>query len=203
MSGKEMLEAMGYVDERLVHEADTVTPAKPAALWLRWGSLAACLCIAVVGAISIGHYLQDNSSAPESAPLENTHPVMVAPPEDLFPETIEPGVLEPTPGVGMESVGEVPSIALRIDAWQEDSFRATVIGLVDTAVYSPGTQLTVRFQKAVTLPDGTTVSCWDSIPTEEDFPVGTQVIAMFYTEDPGSNEIQIESMVLIDKGGTP
>ena len=49
MNGKELLEALSYIDEELLAEADL--PAQRNG-WRQWGALAACLCILILGTIS-------------------------------------------------------------------------------------------------------------------------------------------------------
>ena len=49
MNGKELLEAMSFIDEELLAEAEA--PRRRIA-WRSWGTLAACLCIIVLGTIS-------------------------------------------------------------------------------------------------------------------------------------------------------
>lgn len=54
MSGRELLEGMSYVDERFVHEAETQTIQKRViSPWMRLLPVAACLCILLVGVVSI------------------------------------------------------------------------------------------------------------------------------------------------------
>jgi len=50
MNGKNLLEALSYIDEELLAEADL--PARQNG-WRRWGALAACLCILILGTISM------------------------------------------------------------------------------------------------------------------------------------------------------
>ena len=49
MNGKELLEAMSFIDEELLAEAET--PARRNG-WRRWAAVAACLCILILGAFS-------------------------------------------------------------------------------------------------------------------------------------------------------
>lgn len=50
MKTPKMAEAMGYIDDDLVSGAITCTRKKKSG-WLRWGAMAACLCLVVVGAV--------------------------------------------------------------------------------------------------------------------------------------------------------
>ncbi len=50
MKNERLLEAIGEIDDALIEGARYVPKAKKKApAWMRWGSLAACLCLAVVG----------------------------------------------------------------------------------------------------------------------------------------------------------
>ena len=53
MTAKRFSQALGNVRESYVNEAATYTEKKKTKNWLRWGGVAACLCLAVVGAIMI------------------------------------------------------------------------------------------------------------------------------------------------------
>ena len=68
MNGKELLEALSYIDEELLAEADL--PARQNG-WRRWGALAACLCILILGTISFRQLFRSGAierTADEAAP---------------------------------------------------------------------------------------------------------------------------------------
>lgn len=72
MSAKELLEGMCYVDERFVDEAEHQTVQKKVIRpWVRLLPMAACLCILVVGAISLWDYLPSLSGRKESMTADN------------------------------------------------------------------------------------------------------------------------------------
>ena len=53
MSGKELFEGMGYVDERFVDEAEYKTlPKRVVSPWIKVASMAACLCLIIFIAFS-------------------------------------------------------------------------------------------------------------------------------------------------------
>ena len=71
MNGKELLEAMSFIDEELLVEAEA--PVRKSG-WTRWGALAACLCILLLGTFSFRKLFRagptegiDDSAAPETA----------------------------------------------------------------------------------------------------------------------------------------
>lgn len=72
MSAKELLEGMCYVDERFVDEAEHQTVQKKVIRpWVRLLPVAACLCILVVGAVSLWDYLPSLSGSTESMTEDN------------------------------------------------------------------------------------------------------------------------------------
>ena len=68
MNGKELLEALSYIDEELLAEADL--PAQRNR-WRQWGALAACLCILLLGTLSFRQLFRNGAiegTADEAAP---------------------------------------------------------------------------------------------------------------------------------------
>lgn len=53
MSGKKWMEGMSHVDPKYIEEAESAAPVKrkQATLWVRWGTLAACLCLVVAASL--------------------------------------------------------------------------------------------------------------------------------------------------------
>lgn len=216
MSGKEMLEAMGHIEERLIHEAETVTPAKPM-VWLRRCALAACLCIAVLGAFSLGRLLQGEGEAKNEALADDTHSGLLAPEyavpdlevldrvpmEETLTATLGDEYFAFAPSSDAETtVLEIPTIALRIDAWQGDCFTATVTGQGNAAGFPAGTQLTVRLLPGLTAYDSADGDIRDTLPTEKDFPAGSHVTSGFFkTAD--EHTIWIASIRFTEKEDTP
>lgn len=68
MSGKELLEGMSYVDERFVDEAEHQTIKKRSiSPWMKLLPVAACLCILLVGAVSIWDMMPFNAKSESAA----------------------------------------------------------------------------------------------------------------------------------------
>ena len=68
MNGKDLLEALSYIDEELLAEADL--PARQNR-WRQWGPLAACLCILILGTVSMRQLYRDGlteGAADQSVP---------------------------------------------------------------------------------------------------------------------------------------
>ena len=74
MNEKKLLEAVGEVNDSYVEEAAGYRKSRKAPLWLRWGAVAACLCVAVLG----GSLLLRGGEGltPDPAPVEVTNPVI-------------------------------------------------------------------------------------------------------------------------------
>ena len=68
MSGRELLEGMSYVDERFVDEAETQTIQKRVINpWMRLLPVAVCLCILLVGVVSIWDMMPFNAKSESEA----------------------------------------------------------------------------------------------------------------------------------------
>lgn len=172
MNGRELLEAMGHVEERYVDEAEYKMPRK--SIPLGWISAAACLCILIGGAML---WIQPQVTN-DSTAMENNGGGNMAMESDVA-ETA--GTMKVTDGAVLT---EDPCVHVRILAWTEDGFT----GLVECEPYSntfaDGTELTVRFGEKTSVMiyvDEATHRWEDRMPTEMDFPVGTLVCVQFQT----------------------
>lgn len=75
MTGQELFHALSFVDERYIMEAEVVRIHKIP--WMKYLSVAACLCILIVGAFAMNRMTSDKM-VPEAAP-EAAPPPMAAP----------------------------------------------------------------------------------------------------------------------------
>ena len=74
MNGKKLLEAVGEVNDSYVEEAAGYRKSRKAPIWLRWGAVAACLCVAAVsGAVLL---CGNEGLTPDPAPVEVTNPII-------------------------------------------------------------------------------------------------------------------------------
>ena len=128
MNGKELLEAMSFIDEELLAEAEA--PRRRIA-WRSWGTLAACLSIIVLGTISFRllsggptEGLADQA-APEAALAAGAmQDSITASQEHAEEEPPEAG----TPELADEAGAEVlPATQVRIIEVTEDGFIALVL----------------------------------------------------------------------------
>lgn len=66
MNGKNMLEAMSFIDEKYIEDADE-TPARRPVRWRGIAAAAACLAVVLIGAWGIGMLQPAKEAAPELA----------------------------------------------------------------------------------------------------------------------------------------
>lgn len=100
MSGKKWIEGMSHVDPKYIEEAEAAAPVKrsKAALWARWGTLAACLCLIVAASL---YWRQSAPSADLTAGVTQVSPQASGQADTLSGET---GAL-PT-----VSIPEIPTV---------------------------------------------------------------------------------------------
>lgn len=140
MSGKDLFEAMSYVDERFVDEAENKTlPKRTASPWIKVASMAACLCLIIFSLYNLQPYLnrvrtegaagQEAEDAMPGGSLENE-------PEQKPQESV---IISPEDG----PVCEVPSVILYVNEMKDIGFTGTVAELVDTDIFEIGMELNV------------------------------------------------------------
>lgn len=127
MNGKHLFEGMSYVDERYIDEAET--KAFPRKYWTNAATLAACLCL-----ILLGLYQPLSPAVTEGAP--ETTMACAANPGDGIAAGMIPESMELNPE-------EVPAVILIVEELTDDGFRGTVTELVATDVFAVGMELNV------------------------------------------------------------
>ena len=50
---KNKLDAIGYIDDQLVEKAEKYTGSKKKNTWIKWGAMAACLCLVIVASVFV------------------------------------------------------------------------------------------------------------------------------------------------------
>lgn len=139
MSGKELFEGVGGIDERFIEEAERETISVPhVSFWVKMAPMAACLCL-IAGLYFLNpHWNPGIPAAPsEAAQAEDSetkgrpgHPPVTEPQKGGLPD--ESSV-----------AGEVPSVVLRVERMTAEGFVATVVELVDTNILEIGMDLNV------------------------------------------------------------
>lgn len=74
MSDPKMAKAMGYIDDALVSGAVEYKRTKKKNTWIKWGAMAACLCLVVGSAIKLTQ--NGSSTIPDPAPVQVINPMM-------------------------------------------------------------------------------------------------------------------------------
>ena len=78
MSIPRIVSAMEYIDDDLVSGAVTYTRTKKTNSWLKWGTMAACLCLVVAGAFIAGRISNDPHPVQRPISAYNQENVSVA-----------------------------------------------------------------------------------------------------------------------------
>ncbi len=86
MRGQELLDRMELIDPAYVEAANRL-PRKKKQTFIRWGALAACLCLALVGASLLPKLQNDPALGPEPAPAPNPTEIIERSEEpEVYPE---------------------------------------------------------------------------------------------------------------------
>lgn len=137
MTGKDLFEAMSFIDERFIDEAERGYPTRPMALpWIRVTSIAACLCLIMLSLWCI-------------------HPLLLNPHETTPPTTL--------PLILPEGFTEV---ILYVEEMAADGFTGTVAESVTPGLFEPNEKLHVMLKDNTRyeLADGTAGMTADHMP---------------------------------------
>ena len=192
MTGKDIVEALSFVDETYIEEAENgkIRRGNPARYLL---PLAACLCLI----LSVARLIP----VPQAAPSEGAQqePGMAMDIEVQQEHSKNDIPMEPVFGsndIQSPGLGEVPSVVLCIIEWTEGGFTASVDSLVDTDLIPVGTVINVQMvpNMVVETIDGDLVYAERRIPTEADFPAGCLIRVMFCSYSAEDKLLTIESV---------
>ena len=192
MTGKDILEALSFVDEGYIEEAQTgkIRAALPAKRLL---PLAACLALVLAGLRLWGGQAADEE-------MENLEDKQVHQEVILEFDRAE-NVMQSNHDMVLDEA-EAPQISreitsvLRIEAWSEDGFTATVLRNEDGGTAEPGTEVQVRFTYGIcveTVQDGL-ITVERRRPDEPEFPAGTLVGVRYQAYNEETGVMQIESI---------
>lgn len=149
MTGLEILEGLSFVDPRYIAEAENARFQKGTS-WMRWLSLAACLCILIVGAFAYAQVMRQStkdaltemSMAPAAAEPDTSAQMndsaQAAGSEEGVPESAEAPV---------RALPSVASVVLRVTKLREGGFEAIVVE--DTDLLEAGMQVRVVLEDGV------------------------------------------------------
>ena len=192
MTGKDIMEALSFVDEKYIQDAQDGTLKKKSPIRYL-APLAACLCL-----VLFGLYMRPVPPAsPGEGGLEEPGMAMGAEVQTEFSENDIP--LEPVMGAYEDQIpasGEVPSVVLEILEWTEDGFVAAVDSLVDTDLIPVGSVLQVEMLPNLVVETirGDLVYAERRLPTETEFPVGSLVRVMFCSYSEEDKVLKIEGI---------
>ncbi len=213
MKQEQIHDALNLLDEDMIQAVeelrDKSETRKP---WMKYMSLAACLCVVILGAFAwqqIRQNFPDNDKVGDAA---NTYGN-----DEDFDGMLEGDGLTGGPSHGLDgevaegetggnndgatadfpddgttdiniNIGEVPSVLVRIDAWMEDGFAGVVAGLVDTDVFDVGADIQVIFDDniSVCIPVAGGMTFETGAPDKNDFPVGSIVRVQFVKSEQAS-----------------
>lgn len=193
MTGKGILEALSFVDETYIEEAEKGTFRRATPLVRVLLPLAACLCLAFFGLMP--------RSATETAPAEQQAEVGM--PESIVLDKSD-AFLSGENDIALDeaemeapSISEQPGVIVRIDEWQDNGFVASVVELPIPNLFELDSQLTVilnmnpssfTFERRIS---ETTSKLEDRIPTPEELPVGSIVLIQYYYYDRETETVYI------------
>jgi hypothetical protein len=191
MSGKDLFEGMGYVDERFVDEAENKTlPKRIVSPWIKVASMAACLCLIIFSLYNLQPYLRGETEGMAGQEAADAMPEGVL--EDKVDHESE--IVIPAEG----SAGEVPSVILYVEDMTDLGFIGTVAQLVDTDIFEIGMKLNV------VVADGTRHETADGNPSmsadsKTDYS-GSYVLVQFIEYDRKTGTIIVD---IIQEADTP
>ena len=142
MSGKELFDALGRVDERFLEEAELgMFPGKTAAFWTLV-PMAACLCLLLGLWLAVPEILEDVPvtvpDAAQSIPAQTEDAAARETEATGMPDTIEMNKESAVP-----PLEDMPSVVLRVEKITENGFIGTVAELPASELFALGMELTV------------------------------------------------------------
>lgn len=201
MTGKGIMEALSFVEERYIEEAENgAVPSKRPVVRVLL-PLAACLCLILTGL----HFLprqQESQKDFYSAAVQETGYASNVEKQEHKENSL---VMESDMFMDEEeayNTGEAPSLILRIEAWTENGFTAVVDGLVDTDLIPVGTVLQVEMLPEIWVETviGDLIHVEQRVPTESDYPSGSLVRVMFRFYSEAEKILRIDTICKEDEG---
>lgn len=195
MTGKEILEAMSFVGESYIDEAEN-GKVKSKIQFKKLLPLAACFCL-LLGALMVTYQIYSTSVVAFEPPPESA---VEATDSEVYgyvgvPDTApEPGSTPMLDAEAVPNISEVPSVILIVEEWTDHGFTALVSGYVDAACIPLGTLIQVEMLPSICVEvyEGDLVYVQRRIPTEADFPAGTRIRVQFTEYSVEENTLYID-----------
>lgn len=161
MTGTQLFEALSFVDEKYIQEAETSNLHRNTP-WMKVLSVAACLCILITGVYAYSRMQskgamegikEEAAAAPEAvmeeaAPAEAPAATAAAPKQ----ESITEAPAEEAGGAAAGELQHIPYAQLRILGQTDTGFAATVEEVSDEPTpLEPGMELTIVFDASMVL----------------------------------------------------
>ncbi|MBE5948356.1 MAG: hypothetical protein E7261_04925 [Lachnospiraceae bacterium] len=174
--------------------------------WLKYMSIAACLCVVILGAFALRNYkynmpgndkcnsVDDTTANDEDLDSMVNDDGLTGGPNDGLDGEVVDGATTDFPDAGATDVGanigEVPSVLVRIDTWREDGFAGVVAGIVDTDIFSVGADIRVFFNEDISVGIKTNdgMRFKKGAPDKADFPVGSIVRVQFVKREQATED---------------
>lgn len=210
-------DSLNYLDDDLVESVNALrNRGKPHRIhWLRWASLAACLCIAAAGLYLAWPYIfrtyeecipEDNfadmGSSVSGGYTDNAGEIIGNSSKHTEANNSQKSAVEETDVFSGES-GESLTAYLayvKIESWQDGSFSGSIVeepsaGEMNPGVLKSGDAVEVRFSDdiLIVMPGGTSGYVKDA-PDSADFPVGSVVGIEFTGCKPENNSVDSSSV---------
>ena len=195
MTGTELLEALSFVDEKYIQEAENAK-LRTGTPWMKILSVAACLCILLTGAYALGR-MQQKTAAPEAAAppmampesaIEEAAPAATAAAPREESVTAAPEAPLPVEEeVASDELQHIPYAQLRILGKTEDGFAVVVEAVSeDPTPLETGMELTIVFDASM-VPGNTREVMTDTDRLTENTPVAVEDAAY----DAGTNTLYV------------
>ena len=195
MTGTELIEALSFVDEKYIQEAETAKLGRNTP-WMKVLSVAACLCILITGAYALSRMQSKGAmesmieaAAPEAAveeaaPAEEPAATAAAPKQESAAE--EP-VAEEGISAAAGELEQIPYVQLRILGQTDSGFAAVVEAVSDEPTsLEVGMELTIVFDGSM-IPGNTREVMHDTSKLTENTPV----VAEDGAYDAGTNTLYV------------
>lgn len=149
MTGQEIIAGLSYVDDRFIQEAETATLSRNTP-WMKVLSVAACLCILIVGAFAMGEFGLKGATEEAAAPAapeamyEEAVPAETAAAAPKQESAVEDTLTEGSAQIAAGELHHIPTATLRLLSVEDDHWVAVVEEVSDEpTVLEVGMQVTV------------------------------------------------------------
>lgn len=181
MNQDKIHDALNLLDDDMIEVVENLrnkTKNKRKNKWIRYLSVAACICIVLVGVFGVGNLikLQLEGGKKHSNGLSNNFGNL---------GNDKNHIIKGEKGDVIVAGDEAPSVIVKIKKWHDNGFEGEVSGIVDTDVFEVGTKVIAEFEEGicVAVTDGKGIKYIDGTPDKSDFPAGSNVCVQFIKKE--------------------